>query len=69
MIPVLGMTSRAISLEAELCGLKTPSYGKCITTAGYPTPAVRSIFSVLDCTSIDRFFGITRMELNLQLIG
>ena len=52
--------SRAIFLEAELYGLKTPSNVKSITTADYPTPAIRPAYSVLDCTKIERTFPVIR---------
>jgi dTDP-4-dehydrorhamnose reductase len=52
--------ARAIFLEAELQGLKTPSYVKSITTADYPTPAIRPAYSVLDCSAIESCFSITR---------
>jgi len=52
--------ARAIFSEAEMCGLKTPSYVKSITTADYPTPATRPAYSVLDCTKIESDFDVTR---------
>ena len=52
--------ARAIFLEAELYGLKTPSYVKSITTADYPTLAIRPAYSVLDCTKIESVFDVTR---------
>ena len=50
----------AIFLEAEVQGLKTPSYVKSIMTADYPTPAMRPAYSVLDCSKIESCFEVTR---------
>ena len=50
----------AIFLEADIHGLKTPSSVKSITTAEYPTPAIRPTYSVLDCTNIESVFHVTR---------
>jgi dTDP-4-dehydrorhamnose reductase len=52
--------ARAIFLEVEVQGLKTPSYVKSIITADYPTPAIRPAYSVLDCSKIESSFGVTR---------
>ena len=52
--------ARAIFLEAEIQGLKTPSYVKGIATADYPTPAMRPVYSVLDCSKIEECFDVTR---------
>ena len=55
--------ARAIFLEAEVRGLKTPPYVPSIATADYPTPAVRPAYSVLDCSKIERRFDVTRSNL------
>jgi len=52
--------ARAIFLEAEVQGLKTPSYIKSITTADYRTPAIRPAYSVLDCTKVESVFDVTQ---------
>jgi len=52
--------ARAIFLEAEIQGLKIPSYVKSIATADYPTPAMRPVYSVLDCSKIESCFEVTR---------
>ena len=52
--------ARAIFLEAELYGLKIPSYVNSITTADYPTPVIRPAYSVLDCSKIESCFDVTR---------
>ena len=52
--------ARAIFPEAEVHGLKTPSYVKSITSADYPTPAMRPAYSVLDCSKIENCFDVTR---------
>ncbi len=51
--------ARAIFLEAEAQGIKTPSTVKSISTIDYPTPAVRPAYSVLDCSKIQSYFGVT----------
>lgn len=51
--------ARTIFLEAELNGLKTPSYVKSIMTVDYPTPAIRPAYSVLDCNKIEGCFDVT----------
>ncbi len=50
----------AIFSEAEACGFKIPSSIMPITTADYPTAAIRPAYSVLDCSKIENCFGITR---------
>ena len=55
--------ARAIFLEAEVRGLKTPTYVTSIATADYPTLAVRPAYSVLDCSKIERRFDVTRSNL------
>ena len=52
--------ARAIFSEAEKQGLKTPSCVKSIATADYPTPAMRPVYSVLDCSKIEECFDVTR---------
>ena len=49
----------AIFLEAEVQELKTPNHVKLITTADYPTAAIRPAYSVLDCTKIESCFDVT----------
>ena len=51
--------ARAIFYEAEVQGLKTPSYIKSIKTTDYPTATIRPAYSVLDCTKIESCFGVT----------
>ena len=50
----------AIFLEADIHGLKTPSAINSITTAEYPTTAIRPTYSVLDCTKVESVFDVTR---------
>ncbi|MDB2448191.1 dTDP-4-dehydrorhamnose reductase [Gammaproteobacteria bacterium] len=50
----------AILQEAEVHGLKTPSYIKSIMTDDYPTPAVRPAYSVLNSDKIESCFNVTR---------
>lgn len=50
--------AEAIFVHAKAAGRKTPAKVKAITTADYPTPARRPPYSVLDCTKIERTFGI-----------
>ena len=50
----------AIFVEAELQGLKTPSYVKSITTTNYPTLSIRPAYSVLDCSKIESSFDVSR---------
>jgi dTDP-4-dehydrorhamnose reductase len=52
--------ARAIFSEAEKQGLKTPSCVKSISTADYPTPAMRPVYSVLECSKIEECFDVTR---------
>ena len=52
--------ARAIFLEAQVQGIKTPSYVKSILTADYPTHAIRPAYSVLDCSKIESCFDVTR---------
>ena len=52
--------ARTIFLEAEIQELKTPTYVKSITTADYPTTAIRPAYSVLDCNKIESCFDVTR---------
>jgi dTDP-4-dehydrorhamnose reductase len=55
--------ARAIFSEAEVHGLKTPIYLKSITADDYPTPAIRPVYSVLDCSKIESCFGVARSNL------
>jgi dTDP-4-dehydrorhamnose reductase len=50
----------AIIQEAEVHGLKTPSYIKSIMTDDYPTLAVRPAYSVLNLDKIESCFNVTR---------
>jgi dTDP-4-dehydrorhamnose reductase len=52
--------AHAIFFEAEVHGLKTPSNVKSVTTANYPTAAIRPAYSVLDCRTIENCFDVTR---------
>jgi dTDP-4-dehydrorhamnose reductase len=51
--------AHAIFLEAKKFGLKIPNNIHSITTADYPTPAIRPLYSVLDCRKIESVFGVT----------
>ena len=50
--------ARVIFSEAEIRGLKTPSYFKSIATSDYPAPAIRPAYSVLECTKIESVFHV-----------
>jgi dTDP-4-dehydrorhamnose reductase len=50
--------AQAIFARAAEHGLKTPKDVRAITTADYPTAAMRPMNSVLDCTAISRDWGI-----------
>lgn len=52
-----GLASEVMRISAELGGPSVPVHG--ITTADYPTPAKRPANSALDCTKLQRTFGIT----------
>lgn len=54
--------AEAIFAIASKAGHKTPTTVKPITTADYPTPARRPPYSVLDCSKIERVFGVLRPE-------
>ena len=55
-----------IFLLADKSGRKTPRL-KPITTADYPTPARRPVYSVLDSSKIERAFGVRLPEWQLSL--
>jgi dTDP-4-dehydrorhamnose reductase len=48
----------AIFEEAKNLGLRTPAVLREISTAEYPTPALRPAYSVLDSSKISRDFGL-----------
>lgn len=52
--------AEAIFAHAAAAGLKVPRDVKPIGTADYPTPAKRPAYSVLDCSKIERVFGVER---------
>ena len=52
-----------IFYEANINGFKTPKKVSSISTSAYPTPAVRPMFSVLDCNKIETEFSILASNL------
>lgn len=52
--------AEAIFAHARAAGRKLRANVKAISTDDYPTPARRPSFSVLDCTRLEREFGVVR---------
>ena len=57
----------AIFLEAEKQGLKVPRKVNPISTAEYPTLAMRPRYSVLDCSAIFQSFGVSPSNWRLGI--
>ena len=57
--PALGMILQELFFEADMLGYKIPNSIKRISSADFPTAAVRPAYSVLDCSKIEKNFGVT----------
>ena len=62
-------TTWAQFAEAIFAEAKLPVAVTAITTAEYPTPAKRPLYSVLDCSAVKRDFGIEQPDWRADLGG
>ena len=57
--------AQVIFSEAKFLGNRIPDSVKLINTVDYPTPAVRPVYSVLDCSKINSYFGVNYSDWKL----
>ncbi len=59
--------AKGIFKEATLLGFKTPNFLHSIETSAFPTIATRPAYSVLQCSKIDKIFGIPASNWRLGI--